>query len=164
MSNKIVNSDPNLSTEVVDKKTGEVRQIPRYIPPRLNRAGMEVPSAISLVAVPAIRDFDLGHRIMRYQKAPDSVQARYDENAYDSDDVDFDNPIDTDSVNPMSPHELRFGEVQQSFVDKQKERIKAQDDEKAAKLKQKKEEFRALYKDLQEAGAIPPAETPKNEA
>lgn len=163
MSNKIVNSDPNLSTEVVDKKTGEVICRPLYVPPKLNKAGMEVPSSISLVAVPAIRDFDLGHRIMRYQRAPESVQARYEQGAYDDDNVDFDNPLD-ESENPMSPHELRFGEVQQHFVDKQKAAIKAADDEKAAKLKAKKDEFRALYKDLQEAGAIPPADLPKNEA
>lgn len=162
MSNKSGKNGSNLSTEIVDKKTGEVLP-PRYTPPRLNKAGMECPSSITLTAIPAMRDFDLGVRIQRYQRAPESVQARYDA-MYDDDDVDFDNHIDTEDVNPMSSHELRFGEVTEHFRDKEKERIKKLDEQKAEKLKADKEAFKSLYKTLREEGAIPPADNPADGA
>lgn len=163
MSNKIVNSTPELSTEVVDKKTGEILTVPRYVPPRLNKAGQECPSAITLTAVPALRDFDLGTRIQRFQRAPESVQARYDA-SYDPDDADFDNHVDTDDVNPMSEHELRMEDVRSSFRDKEKERIKKRDEEKAEKLKADKKAFSDLYKSLREEGAIPSADLPSKDA
>lgn len=154
MSNKIVNTYNHLSTEIVDKRTGEVRTVPRYQPPKLTKGGSECPSDITLVAVPAIRDFDLGVRIRRFQKAPDSVQARLDDYE-DMDGVDFDAYAPTDEVNPMTTHELRFGEVQNQLRDKEKERIKQRDDQIAAKLKADKEAFRANYRALLEEGSIP---------
>lgn len=154
MSRKIEKTDPNLSPFSVDNFTGEVTEFPRYRQPVLNKAGMEMPSAITLVAVPAARDFDMGHRIRRYQRAPESVQARLDEQ-YDPDDADFDNHVDTEDENPMTRHELRYGDVLSTVADKLKENIKIRDEQKAAKLKAKKEAFQAQFKALQEEGTIP---------
>lgn len=160
MSSKIKNPPSSLSTEHVDKTTGEV--VTRYVPPRLNKAGQELPSAITLVAVPALRDFDLGTRIQRFQSVPQSLQARYDE-AFDDDNVTFDNYVDTDDVNPMSPHELRFGEVRSQLRDKQKLRIEEADKKRKDAFEAEKAKYRAIHKELVEEGTLPP-QLPENNA
>lgn len=130
---------------------------------RMNSAGEEVLSDVSLVAHTDMRPVTLGERIRRYIKTPAFAQDQLDEAGYHSEDI-FDEDIPFEEQLPPTNYEDRYHELKEGLEKIRKEKIEKKKKEREEREKAEKEAFRKRYNELKDEGATPPAPSSKDGA
>lgn len=98
MSTKFDKYITDLSTEIVDKYSGELTTV-KFFNPVLDKNGSEVVSEKTLVQAADLRHMSLGERIRRYERTPQFLQNLQDNLGYDED-LDIDTLPDPDAPPP----------------------------------------------------------------
>lgn len=123
--------------------------------PQLDGRGREVVSPVSLVAAVNLRNVTLGERVRRYMKTPQFLQDQNDLDGYDPDEHDPEFLADMDE-NPMSRHELRFGEIAGRVRERKKQERAAEKQAAIDKENAERDTFRRRMRELKEEGDKPP--------